>query len=702
MYLASYITRPLRLFKSYHRADLVPDLVAGISVGVVLLPQAIAFTLIAQLPPEMGLYAACVGAIVAALWGSSNQIQTGPVNTTSLLVASMLLSLATPGTPRYIIAAGLLALMSGSFQLVLGFARLGMLVNFVSYSVVVGFSTGSGILIILSQLRPLLGLPAANSQNVLDGLYRTLEQLPALHVPTAAIGVGTFLLILLLNRINRRLPASVISLVIASTFVILLGQGRLNVRVIGSLPRGLPPLANLPLFDLNQIASLSTGALALGALGLIQTAAVSRSIAAQTRQKPDNNQEFVGQGLANIASAFLSGYPVSASFSRSGFNLQSGARSPLASIFSGLFLLIILLTLAPLAALLPLAAVSSVLILAAINLIDRKELIRIWRGSHAEALIMLITLLGTLFLRLDFAVLTGILLSFALYIKNTSNPRVTAVVPDENFRHLSYQAGKPLCPQLVIFDILGDLYFGAVNHIEDKIKDHMARNPTQRFMLLRMQNVSNCDISGILMLESIVQAYRQKGGDVYMVRVRDPVLDVMTATGFNQYLGKDHFLIPDDAISFLFHKVLDPAVCVYESNVRVFRECQALARPDFTVKIPTIEIPRVEILSLDPRSLWAYLHGANPPLVVDVREPREYQKGHIPKARLIPLPRLIQEPLDLPKEQQIVFICRSGRRSLIAAQFLYSKGYQNATILNGGMLAWETEGLLEAEENGIS
>jgi SulP family sulfate permease len=189
-----------------------------------------------------------------------------------------------------------------------------------------------------------------------------------------------------------------------------------------------------------------------------------------TRQKLDNNQEFTGQGLANIAAGLLSGYPVSASFSRSVFNLQAGARTPLAAVSSGIFLIVALLTLAPLAAHIPLAAVSGVLILTSINLIDRNAIARIWRGSREESLIMLVTLLGTLFLRLDFAVLTGILLSFAIYIKNTSVPRVLPVVPDENFRHLSHQPGRPLCPQLAIFDILGDLHFGAVNHVEDSIR----------------------------------------------------------------------------------------------------------------------------------------------------------------------------------------------------------------------------------------
>lgn len=697
----SYLTRPIQILKTYRRADLGADLLAGVTVGVILLPQAIAFAVLANLPPAMGLYAAGIGAIIGALWGSSNQIHTGPVNTTSLLVASVLLALAPAGGPRYVLAAGLLAVMVGVFQLVLGSARLGMLVNFVAYSVITGFSTGSGILILAGQLRPLLGLPSASGDNFLQGLFHLVMQLPATHLPTAVIGFGTIALIWLIGRINRKLPGILISLVIAAGLVYLLGWQRVGVRVIGSLPRGLPPPANLTFFDLNLLIQLSTGALAVGALGLIQTAAVSRSISAATRQKPDSNQEFVGQGLANIAAGLFSGFPVSASFSRSVFNLQNGARTSLAALFSGIFVLVALLTLAPLAALLPLGAVAGVLILTSFAMIDLKTIRLLWRGSREESLIMVVTLLGTLFLRLDFAVLTGILLSFAIYIKNKSIPRVLAVVPDENYRHMTYQPGKPFCPQLAVFDILGDLYFGAVNHIEERIKRHIAQNPTQKYLLLRMQNVDNCDISGIQLLESIVEAYREKGGDIYMLRVQEGVQNLMNATGFDKVLGADHFLNADEAIHHIFYRVLDPAICIYECNVRVFRECQTLARPENMLKLPPIQVSPAAIAAIEPRELWKEMHAAHPPVVVDVREPREYRQGHIPQADLLPLPKLFEDASRLPRDQPLVLACRSGRRSLRAAQFLYDQGYRNVSILSGGLMAWEAAGLLEAIENGF-
>lgn len=699
MYLADYITHPLKLIRQYNRANLRPDLVAGITVGVILLPQSIAFALIAELPPEMGIYAASVGAIAAALWGSSNHVHTGPANTTSLLVASILVALIPRASQAYILAAGLLAVMVGIMQFVLGAARLGMLTHFVSHSVIVGFSAGAGILIGLQQLRPLLGLGAADSPNLLEGFLQTVQELPAAHLPSAIIGAGVILLILALRKVNPKLPATLISLGTVSFVVFLIGVERLGVRVIGDLPRGLPPLADLPVLDLGLIAALSTGALAVGALGLIQAAAISRSITSLTRQKLDSNQEFVGQGLANIAAGLFSGFPVSASFSRSVFNLQAGARTPLASVFSGLFLLAALPVLAPVTAVLPLAAVAGILVLAAASLVDQKEMARIWRGSREDALIMSATLLGTLLLRLDFAVLTGILLSFAIYIKNTSTPRVRAVVLDDHFQHFGEHPGKPHCPQLAVFEILGDLYFGAVHHVETTLQQHLARNPGQRFVLLRMQNVGQCDFSGIHLLESIVAQYREWGGDVYMVGVRQPVLQIMKSTGFYNLLGSDHYLRQGEAINHLFYRVIDPTICIYECNVRVFRECLSLARPDQSVELPELSVPGIQVHEVEPRQLWKQCREKPPPLIFDVREPREFRRGHIPQAQLLPLPRLLTEPQRLVKDQPVILVCRSGRRSFRAAQFLISHGYEQIRILRGGMLAWEREGLLEAVEN---
>jgi SulP family sulfate permease len=699
--IPAYFLRPVNIFRCYDRSNLRPDLIAGLTIGIILLPQAIAFALVAELPPQMGLYAAIVGAVIGALWGSSNQVHTGPTNAISLLVLSVLLTIATPGTPEFVVAAGMLAVMVGVFQLALGLARMGVLVNFVSHSVVVGFTGAAGGLIAVNQLRHLLGLEFS-SHGMVDTLESVRIHLLETHWPTASLGIGTMILIVLLQKINPKLPAALISLIISSTIVFFGGLDKLGVNVIGQLPSGLPPLAKLPLFDLEFIAKLSTGALAVGAIGLVETIAISRSISAQTGQRLDSNQEFMGQGLANISVGLLSGYPAAGSFSRSAVNFKAGAQTSLSAIFSSGFVLIALFLLAPLAAYLPRAALAGVLIVIAYGMIDRREITRIWRGARGDAVIMIVTFLATLFLHLEFAVLTGILFSFAVYIMRTSVPRVRAVLPDENFKHFVDQGQNPPCPQLVIIDILGDLYFGAVSHVEKAINRHRTNHPGQRFLMLRMHSVNQCDFSGIHALESVVRTYRDQGGDVFLVRVRRPVLDLMKSTGFYDHLGAAHFLTEDEAITYLFYRILDPAICIYECDVRAFIECQNLPkRLIYSSDLPPhTDIPLESIARIAPHELWQKLRGdGSAPLVIDVREPREFKQGHIPQAQLLPLPQLLSDTSKLALDSEIVVVCRGGRRSTRATYALQRRGYQNVRVLQGGMLAWEAAGLLEAIEH---
>lgn len=697
-HIPAYFLQPIQFFRNYDYRYFRPDLIAGITLGVVLLPQAIAFALIAELPPQMGLYTAIIGAVIGALWGSSNHVYTGPTNAISLLVLSVLLNIATPGTPEFIVAAGVLAIMVGVFQLVMGLARLGVLVNFVSHSVVVGFSTGAAILIAVSQLRHLFGL-AISSRNLVEILYRTATNLLDTHLPTAFLGLGTILLIVLLRRFNPKLPGALIGMVVASAIVFLLNLDEKEVAVIGQLPSTLPPLAELPLFELDFVARLSTGALAVGAIGLVATTAIARSIAAQTGQRLASNQEFVGQGLANIATGLFSGYPCAGSFSASAVNFRAGAQTRLSTIVSGLFVLIAMFSVAPLAVYLPRAALAGVLMVTAYGMIDRAEITRIWQGARGDALIMLLTFLGTLFLPIEFAVLLGILFSFALYIMKTSVPRVFSVLPDEKFQHFVQQQPHQLpCPQLGIIKISGDLYFGAVSHVEEAIHRHLTRHPDQRFLLLRMQGVNQTDFSGIHMLEMLRHMCQERGGDLFLMKAQEPVLALMKSTGFYDKLGPDHFLDEDQAISYLFHKVIDPAVCIYECNVRAFIECQNLPKQLYPVDIPLYPdtVPN-GIPDISPEDLWQKLRkGEAPELVVDVREPREFKQGHIPQAQLMPLPKILSDGSELASDHDIVLVCRSGRRSTRAAQVLQFRGYQQVRILRGGMLAWEAAGLLEA------
>lgn len=701
--ISHYLQRPLRLFRDYDAENLRPDMMAGLTVAVILLPQAIAFATIAELPPQAGLYTAIVGAIFGALWGSSEQIFTGPTNAISILVLSALAGIIPPGTAEFVIAAGVMAVMVGVFQLVMGLARLGLLVNFVSHSVIVGFATGAGILIGIKQIDPLFKL-SYPAENVLETLYGVAVNIGDAHLATMALGIGTMVAIILMQRFTPRLPSALISMILASIVVFVFNLDEAGVAVIGELPQSLPPPADLPLFDLQLITRLSAGALAVGSIGLVQTMAIARSISAQTGQRLDSNQEFVGQGLANIASGLFSGYPCSGSFSVTAVNFKAGARSPLASIFASLFVLISMLALAPLAAYLPRAALAGALILIAYGMIDWKELSRIWNGARGDAVIMMITLVGTLFLDLEFAVLAGILISFAHYIMRTSTPRVQAVLPDDSFRHLTHQPQGDHCPQLGILEILGDLYFGAVNHVEEEILGHADRHPNQRFLVIRMNHVNHCDFSGIHMLETVVKSYRDRGGDVFLVRVEDHIRRLMATTGFVDYLGEENFIPEDDVIGHIFYRVLDPAICIYECPVRAFRECQNLPKRVDLVDIPLDgQISHESVITISPQRLWQQMHnGGNGerPYIVDVREPREFQQGHIPGAELVPLPDLLQTDVRLPNDRPIVLVCRGGRRSRRGAQALQEMGCMNVSVVEGGMVAWEASGLLEAVEMG--
>ena len=701
--ITGYFLAPARLVRSYSKTNLRPDLMAGLTVGVVSLPQGIAFALLAGLPAVMGVYASIVAAIVGGLWGSSNQLSTGPTNSSSLLVFSILLPIAVPGSATYIAAAGMLAVMSGLLRLVMGVARLGVLVNFVSDSVIVGFTAGAGVLIIVGQTRLLLGLSFPSSPHLYETVGHLITHVPETHLLTILLGVGTLVATILIKRFKPSLPAPLIAMGLAALAVAVFGLQNYGVAVLESLSRSLPPRADLPLLDIGMIGDLSTGALAVAVIGLVEAMAIARSISAQTGQRLDSNQEFVGQGLANVATGFFSGYPCSGSFNRSALNLESGARTPLASVFAGLVVLVVVLVFAPLAVYIPLSAISALLILSAYSMINRKEIARIWQGTKGDRLIMIATLASTLLLPLQFAVLVGVMMSLAYYIWRTSLPQVHSVVPDEDFRHMVRQStplagqARPACPQLGILEIQGDLYFGAAPQVESALLENLKHNPEQRYLLLRMLSVTQIDISGIHMLESIVRTYRERGGDVFVVRTQQPVREFMQSTGFYDLLGGDHLLDEDTAISTLFYKVLDPVVCIYECPVRVFKECQNLPKR----LLPHDLVPRTMSSSkpipvVQPQTLWNLLRSPQPPLIYDVRESREYHRGHVPQAQSLPLVSFLGQPLAISHEQSIVLTCRTGRRSLRAAQALAAQGFRDVKILEGGLAAWEAAGLLEA------
>ena len=692
-----FFTQPARIFRGYHRQDLRYDLISGLTVAAIMLPQAIVYSFIAGMPPVTGLYTAILGSIVAALWGSSKQAQSGPTNTHALMTMAVTMTVATVGTPEFVAAAGLLTVMVGTFKLLVGVTRLGVLANFVSDAVIVGFTAGAGILIAINQLPHLLGISIPPGSGFVGTLQQVFLHLGEINIPSAALGFSAILTIIILTRVNKKLPSVLIAVVLSALVVAVFHLDEKGAAIIGALPRGLPPLADLPFTDWQLIGKLSAGALAAGAIGLVQTTSITRSLSSVTRQRVDSNQEFVGQGLANIASGLFSGFLVTTSFNRSALNLQSGARTQVAAISSGLFVLIGMLLLAPYAAFIPNAALAGVLMVIAYRMIDMAEIKRLLHGGRGDAVIMITTLLATLLIPLEYAVLLGIVLSLGRYILRTSMPQVLPLVPDEHYKHLVYQPNKPQCPQLAVVEIRGDLYFGAVSHVEKTILEIKRQNPEQCYLLLRMQNVQVIDISGIHMLESLLNAYRESGGDMYLVKVRGPVHQRMKDLGFIDRLGEDHLLEEDEAISHIFYRVLDPVVCIYECNVRVFAECQNLPRPSEHLDIPPLTaIPNLALPMIKPIELYQALQGNDPPVVVDVREQREFRRSHIPQALNVPLSKILTEPLQIPLDQTLVLVCRTIRRSRRAAYVLQKQGFQNIMLLDGGMLAWENADLLTA------
>lgn len=386
------------------------DALAGLTGAVVVLPQGVAFATLAGMPPQYGLYAAMVPCIVAALFGSSRLMVTGPANAISLTTMALLAPLAMPGSAHYIALAITLSFLVGALQLALGLARAGKLVDLVPHSVIVGFTAGAAVLIINSQIGPFLGLALPRGLSVIDTLHAAATRLTEVQPAAPLVGAITIAAILLWKPLNRYLPAMLVAVVVGSLAAWLIARALPQwpaLATVSALPGALPPLS-LPDLSLDTIRLLFGATLVMTLLGLTEAVAIARSAATKYGDRLDGNQEFIGQGLANIAGSFFSSYPSSGSFNRSGVNLVSGARTPLAAVCAALFLVVILSLVAPWARYLPFAVIAGLLFMVAWGLIDRREIARLWSEEKIERWPLAITFIATVTLSLEWAILLGI------------------------------------------------------------------------------------------------------------------------------------------------------------------------------------------------------------------------------------------------------------------------------------------------------
>lgn len=569
----------LRWWPMVGRQTLRADLIAGLTGGLVLVPQAVAFATIAGMPPEYGLYAAMLPAVVAALWGSSWQLVSGPTTAISIVVFATMSPLAPAGSPEYVRLVLTLTLLVGVFQLALGLLRLGTLVNFVSHTVVVGFTSGAAVLIAASQVKNFFGIDIERGASVKGVLLGLVEHIDRVNPYVTAVALFTVVASVACRRWWPRVPHMIVgmvggSLVAAGLNAAFGGPQATGLGSIGALAAGLPPLS-MPDFSPGRLEALAPIAIAVALLALTEAVSIARAMALKTHQRIDGNQEFVGQGLSNIAGAFFSGYASSGSFNRSGLNLEAGARTPLASVFASVFLGTVVIFLAPLAAYLPVAAMAGVLFVVAWGLFDFHHMGEILRTSRQETAVLVATLVATLTINLEYAIYIGVLLSLMLYLNRTSRPPLEDVKPDPALAMPVFRADTGLadCPQLKVVRLNGSIFFGAVSHLQERLQRIDEENPAHRHVLLVASGINFVDLAGAHLLAQEARRRRALGGGLYLWGVKPEVREMLQRSGAEQEIGAlNMYSVADDPIVDIRLR-LNAKVCE-ACTVRTFAPCK--------------------------------------------------------------------------------------------------------------------------------
>lgn len=561
-----------------NRETLRADTMAALIGAAILLPQAMAYAVIAGLPPIYGIYAAVVPTVVAAVLGSSRHLVSGPTAAISIVVFSSVGPIVDPHSEAYITLVLTLTLMVGAIQFAFGLMRLGTLTNFVSDSVIVGFTTGAAALIAASQINAFLGIPASGGGNLATLLSHLPDRLARANVYATLIGVATLAIGIASRRYIPRVPYILVALVGGTVLSLAFefffgGTEGTGIRTAGEIGSALPPLS-MPSLNLAHWSSLVGSAFAIAILGLTEAVSIARSIALRSGQQIDGDKEFVAQGLSNVAGAFFSGYASSGSFTRSGLNYDSGAKSPLGAILASMFVLFAAFALSPLFAHLPMAAIAGVLMLVAWGLVDVGYIRMRAVASRAEAAILGITMVTAVAANLEIAIYVGVMVSLGLYLNRTVKPPLVRAMPAPapGTYHFVRDELRTECPQLAIRYIDGSLFFAAIPHIRRLFSELREERPKASHLLLLCSGVNHIDMSAA---ESLVDECRNRrfaGGDLYMHFVKAPVHQMLRSSRALDVIGENNvYELGAPTIESVVSR-LDPKVCA-TCKVRSFHCC---------------------------------------------------------------------------------------------------------------------------------
>lgn len=553
------------------KTTLKDDLIAGITGTIIVIPQAVAFAMIAGLPPVYGFYTAMLTPIIAAIFGSSNHLVSGPTTTSSIVLYAIVSKFIVPNSDieAFVSLAILLSFMAGCLKLFMGLLKMGKLVNFVSNSVIIGFSAGAGILIAFKQLKHIFGLEVPQGSSFYTIIDYIINHIQDVNWYAFTVAISTLLIAIIIKRIKKISKLYMLLAMVLGSIIAFFIGGANSVELVGEIPSNLPPF-NIPDFNMSNMRLLSSGAIILAILGLVEAAAISRSIALNTHQKLNVNQEFVSQGISNVVSSFFSCYTSSGSFTRSSINYQAGAKTPMSAIFSAIGLMIVVLLFAKYAAYLPKPAMGGIILLVGYNLIDKSQIKKAYKASGRELIVLGITLFGTLFFDLEFALLVGILTSFFFYMEKTSKPNIAVLGldSDKNLINIIRNDDAKECSNLKIIRIDGSLYFGSIEKISKYLTNLYENNKVQH-VLIAADGINFIDLAAAEWLTSEIIKWRKNRGGIYFAGLKLISQDVLLKGGFVDEIGEEIFFNEKkEAIREIHKKINRPCL------EKVFDECK--------------------------------------------------------------------------------------------------------------------------------
>lgn len=544
----------LATLRGYQREDLRGDLTAGVTVAIMLIPQGMAYAVLAGMPPVYGLYASIVPLLLYALLGTSRQLAVGPVAMVSLLVVAGVGELAEVGSNRFIHLAIMTALGVGVFQFLMGIFRMGFLVNFLSHPVLSGFASAAAIIIGASQLSNLLGLDLARSNQVHDILYGAIRNIGNIDPGTAIIGIGSVVSIILLKKWKKTFPSALFVVVVGTVATALFGLNGQGVSIVGNVPQGLPSL-EMPGFSWSDYRALLPIILVISLVSYMESIAVAKAIANKRGYKVDANQELIALGGANLGGAFFQSFPTTGGFSRTAVNDQSGAKTTLASVITAVLIGITVLFLTPLFYYLPNAVLAAIIMVAVAGLFDAKEMIHLWKTDKKDLAMLSATFLATLLLGIEEGIGIGVLLSLVMVIYTSTTPHTTEVGRlgnTQNFRNTNRYPEAKTEPGILIYRFDSNLYFANVEHFRESMEEKIdQRGEELSLVILDASAITNIDSTGLHTLNELIKDLRLRRITFYIAGVIGPVRDKLKRCGITESMGEENFFFDvSDAVAF--------------------------------------------------------------------------------------------------------------------------------------------------------